>query len=292
MIYIIILLILIILVCLLIYNNNSEYFTSFDYTIPKTVYCYFHDLDKNPLIKAHIETWKRNISPEWQIIVLNNNNVKDYVDKDFLKKYQHLDPTRFSDFLRLYLLIYRGGVWLDSAIIIIDGKFLDEYYNEMILNRYDACLYELKSNTLNENVPHLENWFIMAPKNSKLLIDLYQEFDKSFMMGFINYKKNILVPSGINLKNTLGKDPNYTYLMQHAIINYFYHQGRKYSVNIKDAEESMFKIHLDKKWDACAIIDFILKNKDWKGYYGIKLIKSNRRCIKDVDEFIKKLDSF
>ena len=73
----------------------------------------------------------------------------------------------------------------------LPDKFLDDYYNEMHKNKYDACFYEYKENTILPSQPHIDNWFMMAPKNSKILTDLYREFDKAFVMGFNKYKKDL-----------------------------------------------------------------------------------------------------
>lgn len=284
-----------IILYILTYNKSLESYknTNNNYVLPKTIYGYWDNLDNNPLVKSHLKTWERNIPKDWKIIILNKNNVKNYVDDNFIKKYGNLDAIRFADFLRVYLLIKNGGVWIDASTIITNGKFLDQYYKEMIDNRFDVCLYELKMRTIDPRIPYLENWFIMAPKNSKLLKDLFYEFDKSFMMDFKEYKKNVLIPSGVNLTKTLGNNQDDTYLMQHAIINYLMHKGNKYSINIKDAAESMFKIHMDKNWNHKLVIDFILKNDDWSDYYAIKLTKVDRRHVHDgiKDIYINKLNN-
>lgn len=261
------------------------------YIFPKIIYGYWDNLDTNPVIQSHINTWKRNISKDWKIIILNKNNVSKYVSSDFMNKYNKLDPTRFADFLRVDLLSNNGGVWLDASIIITNGKFLDTYYNEMVKYKYDACLYELKVRTIDKNIPYLENWFIMSPKNSKLITDLYVQFDKAYKMGFLNYKKQILIPSNMILDKTIGYGDR-TYLMQHAIINYLIHIGNKYNINIKNASESMFKIHINNEWKDDKIIKFILDNDDWNNYYALKLVKSNRRSIHNIDEYISKINSF
>ena len=183
---------------------NKEYFTNrvfrklhTPYILPKVIYCYWDNLEGNIIIKSHIDTWKRNIPKDWEIIILNKNNVSKYVDSNFLNKYINLPAFRFADFLRLYLLKNNGGVWMDAASIIINGKFLNNYYDEMITNKYDVTLYELKDHS--KKYPYLENWFLMAPQNSKFITDLYNEFSKSFEMGFLNYKRNILCNSGIEI---------------------------------------------------------------------------------------------
>lgn len=290
------LLLLLIIFCIQPYNISKleSFSNNRPYVLPKTIYCYWDNLEKSPLIQAHINTWKRNVGKDWNIITISKNNVNKYVSDDFMKRYGNLDSVRFSDFLRLYLLIKNGGVWMDASTIIIDGSFLDRYRNEMIKNNYDVCLYEFPRETADKKTPYLENWFIMAPKNSKLLTDLNKEFSKAYQMGFISYKLKVLMPSGVNLSTTLQRfsifSIFFTYLMQHAIINYLMFKGNKYNINIKNADESMFKIQNDHDWNHKAIIDFIITNNDWKDYYAIKLIGSNRGGITDQTKYIDKLN--
>jgi hypothetical protein len=292
----IILIIFIILLLFYIINKIiiiKEKFTNNEYILPKIIYGYYDN--PNEIINSHIETWKRNVSPEWKIIFLNKQNISEYVDDDFINKYKNLPAFRFSDFLRLYLLNKTGGVWIDASTIILNNNFLDKYYDEMYKNKYDATLYELKNRTIEKDKPYLENWFIMAPKNSNFIKDLYSEFAIANDMDFLKYKKNILIPSKINLDNTIKyNDNNTTYLMQHAIIHYLFHQNKKYNLNIKDANTSMFKIHNKVAWDNTKIINYIIENDNWNDYYAIKLGKNLRKVLKGdlINKFINKLNSF
>lgn len=272
----------------LLKKREYEFFNNDEYILPKKIFAYWDNLENNQVIKSHINNWKRNISNDWELIILNKNNVKDYVSDTFLNKYSTLDATRFSDFLRLELLRKYGGVWMDASIIVVNGSFLDNYWEEMHKNKYDILLYELKGKSL-KDTPYLENWFIMARKDSKLINDLYYEFDKSYEMGFLNYKKAVLIPSGVKLDKTIKYNKS-TYLMQHAIINYLLYMGNKYNINMKDACESMFKVHHDNKWVGKDIMDFIMINDNWEDYYAIKLVKSNRKYILNEEVYIEKIN--
>ncbi len=270
----------------------KEKFTNNEYELPKNIYCYWDKFETNPIIQAHIRTWQRNIPNDWKIHVITPNNIKDYVNDDFLKKYGNnkIDSTRFSDFLRIDLLKNKGGCWMDASIIINDGTFINNIYNNMIQNKKDAFFFEYKEYSIFELQPHLDNWFIMAPKNSKIINDLYYEFDKAFEMGFLLYKFKVLIPSKTILLSTIGYFGS-TYLLQHAILQYLIKKGNKYNLLIGNASESMYFLHEKFKWNNDDIINFIMNNNNWNGFYGVKLTSSNRKSIKDENEFIKKLDS-
>jgi len=162
-------------------------------------------------------------------------------------------------------------------------------YDDMIKNKYDACFYEFKENTLLKSQPHIDNWFMMAPKNSKIITDLYFEFNKAYEMGFLKYKDLIIIPSGILLDRTIGYGDS-TYLLQHAIFHYLFKIGRKYNILLKNASDSMYKLHHIYSWNHDVIIEFILNNNNWSKLYAVKLTKSNRASIIDNERFIKKLE--
>ena len=290
-IFIIVILAIILLFSFTNYINMEHYSPYYPYILPKKIYGYWDNLEGNSVIISHINTWHRNIAPDWEIIILNQNNVKNYVSKEFMDRYQNLNSVRFSDFLRLELLKNNGGVWMDVSTIVTNGRFLDEYYNEMHKNRYDVCVYEYKEKTVEPDRPYLENWFIMAPKNSKYIIDLYKEFDRAFEMGFLKYKKEVLIPSKTNLKNTIGNEGDRTYLMQHAIIHYLFQMGKRYNICVKDACESMFKPQTICDWDHKKTIDYILNKTDWSDIYAVKLTSATRSGIQNDKLYVEKLNS-
>jgi len=271
---IIIFILVILFILLHIYLKKKESFSN--YTLPKTIYTYWDDLDNNIFIKKNIEDWQKKIK-NWKIVVITNDNLHEYVDDTFIKTYysNKIKIQHFSDFLRIKLLIENGGLWMDPSIIILNSEFINSIYNEMHNNRYDISLFEYPNKSFSKNsLPYLENWFIMAPKNSNLLVDLQREFNKAHEMSFIMYKKDILIPSNIDLSPTIGYDDN-TYLMQHAIINLLMFINNYYKINIKNANDSMFFLQNKYNWDSHKIKDHLL-NEDISNLYAIKFTGGNR----------------
>jgi len=277
-------------------NHNINNNQIGEYILPRIVYGYWDDLDGNDIIQAHIDTWSRNLAPGWKAEIITRKNVHNYVDPDFLQKFKDVGAVRFSDFLRVYLLSKNGGVWMDAGTILIDGTFLEKYREEMIQNRTDILIYEFAAHSKPEQ-PYLENWFLMSPKGSLFITDLYDEFTKSHDMGYLEYKNKVLAPK-ISFENSMG-DGESTYHMQHGIIHYLLkknnnenNSNKKYNMLIKDADESMFKAHKIHDWDSEKLIKYIIDNNDWSGYYAIKLVNFNRKPIESCKmEFINKLNS-
>lgn len=271
-------------------NNIIEYIpiNIDEYVLPKVIYCFWDK--ESSLINAFINTWRRNIPKDWKIEFITNDNLMSYIDNDFYDKFKELkqvESFRFADFLRFYLLIKNGGVWIDASIIIINGQFLNDYWNEMQQKKAELLMYELEKYSV-KGAPYLENWFLMAPRNSKFCKDIYNEFLYSYNFGFHRYKRKILEPN-VFIGYTLNG--NGIYLMQHAIIIYLLKKNQnKYFYIVKDANESMYKICNTYKWDRHKIMDHITHN-DISDLYAIKINGYQRQAIKDVDAMIKKLDS-
>ena len=275
-----------------IFKKQLDYFTDDkeEYIFPKYIYAYWDNLEGEELINSFIQNWKKKINSDWKIIIITKDTLKNYVSEEFIKKYEYLPSFRFSDFLRLELLLNTGGVWMDISTIIVDGVFLDDFYDEMIYSKFDVCVYELKPLTISQKYPYLENWFIMAPKNSPYIKDLYDEFSKAEEMGFLNYKQNILMPTGINFDNIFKQQEENTYLMQHAIVMFLFYKKNVYHLSIKNAEEGFLKILASNNFDTTKTGEYIMNN-DLSDNYAIKLTKWDRYNINDIYDFIRKIEN-
>jgi len=285
-----------------VFNSNIHYITEnfnqhntinkIKYEIPKNIYIYWDNLKNNDIIQYFIDNIKRKASlNNWKVYFITHENVNQYVDKKFYNKFINLNSVRFSDFLRLKLLYDNGGAWIDASTIIIQPAFLDNFRNKMIQNKCDVLLFEFKEKTLHKNYPFLENWFIMAPKHSIFIKDLYDYFEKSYDMGFYKFKQKILIPSKVDLNATIGYG-NKTYHMQHALMHYMLLNNRnKYKICIENAGDSMFKVQNNVDWNSDKLIFFIINNNKWNDFYAIKLVSFNRKAINHTnkDKFIHKL---
>lgn len=281
--------ILLIIILIIVYVLSIEKFenSEIDYILPKNIYAYWNNYESDLLIQAFVINWRKHIPNDWTINIISDNNLSNYVDNIFIQKYNMLPSYRFSDFLRLELLKKNGGCWIDISTILLNGMVLNNYRDEMIINKYDVLLFEFKVKTIDIKFPYLENWFIMAPKNSKYIGDLYTEFNKAYNMEFIKYVDNVLIPNNINLNNTIGYNGE-TYLMQHAIAHYLL-SINKYKINIKLAEDSMFMIQQMFNWDSDKIINYIMTCNEWNGILGIKFVSKVRDAIIDTNQFIDRL---
>lgn len=115
---------LIIVTCILLYvfQTNSESFSepmesgSNKRDVPgKTVWLlWLQGWDRAPWLSRQVaESWKRN-NPEWNIELLCEANLSDYVDIDYL--HDGMTSQAKSDVIRLHLMADHGGVWADATL--------------------------------------------------------------------------------------------------------------------------------------------------------------------------------
>lgn len=85
----------------------------------KTLYVlWFQGFENAPQVpRGCLVTWKYH-NPDWDIIVLDENNLKEYVDVESyldLGK-MNISKTGLSDIIRILLLKKHGGLWVDSTV--------------------------------------------------------------------------------------------------------------------------------------------------------------------------------
>lgn len=86
------------------------------------IWVYWDDISNMPLmVEKCIERIRKN-SNGHKVVVLTEETVSDYLhlDEIILKKYKKgkITRTHFTDILRVSLLYYYGGVWMDSTLLI------------------------------------------------------------------------------------------------------------------------------------------------------------------------------
>lgn len=256
-------------------RSHTEGFAS--YTLPRTIWSYWHD----PVIPPSVATMlaERAILP-WKHVVLNEVTVYEYIDPSlFPKGYDQLSHQHQADWIRLYILKVYGGCWMDASIIVNSGEELEAMYKQSIETQSEFTGFYLQSHTL-KGVPetYIENWFIMAPKESRIIQLWYEEYTMAVEIGFAAYKKRVF--SQIDVSNIYAREDDNTYLTEHAALQYVLRVRLKEKPHllIVDASESMFKPHVDCKWDTECTLKFIKETPKEKQPPFIKL-RSNERNL-------------
>jgi len=283
--YILLLLILLVILVLCLYLNNESFVNTTTYDLPKIIWCYW-DSDNIPeQIKLIQDNNKRKLIG-WDIVIVRNSTKQKYIgDDDNIILNKKLSPEHYSDWLRLYLLKKYGGVWMDISIIINNEKQFNNLWSESIMNKYELVGFNgphLEKDTIEH--PVIENWFIMAPKNSEVISLWFEEYEKAIKMGFLEYKSKS-ISDGIDYQNIFGDkyiDYFSIYLTQHGCLQVVLQKrlGRKARIYYQNANETMFRIQSECNWDKKCLQEKLSNNLYSKITPYIKLTGGDR---KDLD---------
>lgn len=112
------------------------------------------------------ESWEIN-NPEWEVIYLSLENLKDYVnDIDYIyDENKNISQAAKSDIIRLSILKNHGGVWADATMLCLQP--LDHWIFDAVK---PASLWMYHGNggsMINEEGP--ASWFIIAIDNSYMI---------------------------------------------------------------------------------------------------------------------------
>ena len=144
----------------------------------KVVWAYW-DGPVNKIGKKCQESWKKYL-PDWTVIVLNKNSIKDY-SLILPDNYEELNIQLKTDIIRLNMLYKYGGVWLDYTILLKESfswliDFVDSQKTGNYFQPYLGGGSEMKY------IP--SNWMIVCPEpeniNIKKQLDILVEISESY----------------------------------------------------------------------------------------------------------------
>lgn len=171
--------------------------------IPKKIWLYWESKENNELVNFCIYTLQKSC-PNYEINVLNKNNVENYLEIPSQVNMERLKPAIYADYLRLALLNKYGGIWMDASILIMQNLdwLIDNLEKETFVFYSDDC-------TINSNNPIIENWFIVSTPQNSFITDWFCEFEKCiFSEDPYTYYKEYE-----DCKEIIQKIPNTNYLM-------------------------------------------------------------------------------
>jgi hypothetical protein len=255
------------------------------YVLPKILWKYW---DSEPLPKLIEQIHQNNLASlkGWSIQLITKSTLERWIPKqNYPIHFERLRVQHQADWIRLYLLKKYGGCWFDASIIVNDGSQLDALRNESIAKRSQWTGFSNKCKNDGKNIPlGLENWFIMAPKHSKVIELWLDEFESAIQMGFINYKRK-LVDLNVNLTKVYGAHDRNVYFTHQACLQYVFQRlAGPVPVLIKKSEDDMLKIQTECRWDAKCIQAGLL-NPESKQIPYIKLIRFDRKVLDELPEF-------
>lgn len=135
--------------------------------IPKKIWT-FWDSENLPItVKNCLKTWAF-FNLDYEIIVLNKNNLKQYLTIDIEKLRHSSDsPARFSDFVRLLIASKYGGIWLDASTICTQS--FSEWIHEISNSETEFIGWYSSQFTNKKQYPVIESWAFACTKGSKFV---------------------------------------------------------------------------------------------------------------------------
>lgn len=120
---------------------------------------------KPEYIDLCIDTIYKHCSKDFQIIHLDNKNIYDYLP-NLRKDINNLKLAQKTDYIRLALLYYYGGIWIDADTIVM-RSLIDIVHK--IKEGYDYIGFGCSKNICMDGYPYPSNWLMAAPKGSTLI---------------------------------------------------------------------------------------------------------------------------
>ena len=174
---------------------------------------------------------------------------------------------------------------MDASTIINDGSAVDVLYNESVQKKSQLTAFTYREKPDDIIPKNIESWFLMAPKNSIVIEDWYNEFTIAIGMGFDKYIE-MLNREKVDLTSI---DPG-TYLTVFMALQKTLQKNIDTPPMVfRKAGDSMYKLHSDCKRDepsresACVMNK--MKNMENRKLPYIKLTHYDRDTGIDIMDF-------
>lgn len=276
------LLIFLILILLLRYSFKKltePFFSEAHREFPRIIWTYWDTPDLPRSVQTCIDTWKKQ-NPTYEIRVVNNQNIRDYLDED-LTQYPKLNDTvkRFSDLVRLSVLEKYGGIWSDATILCNKPySWIEEAFQT---RNYEFAGYYLDKFTkpeLKDYAPVVESWFLAAIPGSPFIRDWRREF---FRLNSFSSPKDYIddIEKTTDLQNIDAKE----YLAIHAAAQKILQKNKNaYSLYLQKAEDGPYKYLNEANWDSEAAVKKLVTTKDYTHLPVIKLRGGERGVLESI----------
>lgn len=242
------------------------------------IWTFWHDTSDCPtVVSSNFKRIKKTF-PNFEFIVLTNDNVHQFVDSDVIDLVKHKIVPHKTDLYRLFVLKKYGGIWVDSSVVLRDVDFINNMYIKCVgLDK--IALFETQFDNNNTGFPVLESWFILSPKPENYIINLwYNELVEANKIGFDTYKHLIEKQAKVEHVYIYGD-----YLTIHACMQYLLQTKPEIlkDVLVYKSEDSMFYIQQATGWNSELYRDGFLRLAHTLPC--IKMRGGERTIMSDVD---------
>ena len=183
----------------------------------KTIWmCWFQGEDDKfmpELNKKCIQCWKE-LNPSWQVNVLSNKNIADYVPEyfDIVETSPQRNIQARADLLRILLLSKFGGVWVDVSVFPMES--LSRFYHKVV-NETGFFTYRfIPRGGYGTDLLETVVWFLCVSSPNHYLIDNWKQ---AYIENFINLQSWRYFTFGETLTDLYDEDEQVKYIIDNMV---------------------------------------------------------------------------
>lgn len=221
---------------LLTFNSTES-----DIVLPKKIWMYWEN-DIPEFVEKCIDRMREK-NPDYQVFVLNPDNVNQYSQIDFILL-KDATAQQKADLLRFDLMYRHGGIWLDASIILYDS--LDWISDIIVEHKTENFAYYRRKNTTNFNFPVLENWLLASVGNNVFFKQWYDELFLAIQQTPKKYIQNIKATES-NTKDIFQEISNLEYLVAYVACQRVMRKNFP-SITLIDCDENAFYYQVKNRW--------------------------------------------
>jgi hypothetical protein len=274
-------------------ENETEFsFGKEDFSqIPNTIWT-FWDGEPSGLVERCIQSWKK-YNPSYEVHVLNKKNINEYLPDIDINGFKRAGDSlaRYSDFVRLLILLKYGGIWMDASIIchkpLTWMHSIQKKFNVEMVGYY---MDTFTSKEHKEYSPIIASWFIACTPGSSFVRDWCSEF-----LTINNYEtaddyiKHLREVDKITSQNIGSVEYLAIYMSAQKLLQKDPH---KYDLYLIAAEKSPFKFLMDTNLNVEKSIGLLTGEDTRENYFQFPFVKLTREDRATLEKHEKQKNAF
>jgi hypothetical protein len=215
--------------------------------IPKVIWTYWHELPVPSFIQQCLDNWQR-FAPDHEIRLVHQGNVSQWLEgMATWDTFDQLPPFRQADWLRLQLLAWHGGIWIDASTWLTQN--LDWVHTLQAEHHSEYVGFYIDRFTTKPAQPIVENWFIAAAPQSPFVLALAAEFNQALQQGEATYIEKLRLTGRLDdITQALGSQYQLYLVMHVAAAVVLDRRATDYRLSLIRAEDSALGFHAALNW--------------------------------------------
>jgi hypothetical protein len=232
-----------------------------------------------------MDNWKR-YSPDFEIKLVTPSKFKEYFTDDQIETINGADSEpRKSDFVRLFILADKGGIWSDASVVT--KRSHNWIIDEQKSRGHEFFGYDREYSTTRPEFPAIESWFFACIPDCDFVKKWRDEF-----MRINDFNKpedyiNDLRKSGVDFQNIPMPEYLAVYLSAQKVMQHMMTlEEIKQKLYIIKSDNGPFKHSISSDWDPPKAVKSLCDTPSHELPDLIKVYGNERRAI-DADESLK-----